>query len=109
MKRIVIECLIVLSVLLFCALYGAVTVRDAAQPTTVQPAQADTGFHEQNIVIPDSEKAAAQTETTGTRNNTGITLNENQTDASLSERVQRLFLLGISAVAETVQGVIHAF
>ncbi|GAY76342.1 hypothetical protein [Sporolactobacillus inulinus] len=108
MKRIVIESLIVLSVLLFCALYGAVTVRDAAQPTTVQPAQANTGFHEQKIVIPDSEKATAQTET-DIRDNTGITLNENQTDDSLSERVQRLFLLGISAVADTVHGVIRAF
>ncbi|MCL1630431.1 hypothetical protein M3N64_00495 [Sporolactobacillus sp. CPB3-1] len=107
MKRIVIECLVILLVLLFCSLYGAVTVRDVRHP--VQTIQSAREFNDretsQTIVIPEKQSSPVSPET----NRQSGALPKNSTSDVFSEHVQRFFLQGVSAVAEFVGGLIKAF
>ncbi|SFG08195.1 hypothetical protein [Sporolactobacillus nakayamae] len=107
MKRIVIECFVVLFVLLLCALYGAVTVRDAHQPQFSNETTR-TVFHEQKIVVPKSEHESS-TDSEELNTNTPTNSGTESHGYSLSDRVQRLFLWGVSAIAEFVDGLIQIF
>jgi hypothetical protein len=107
MRRIVIECFVVLSVLLLCALYGAVTVRDAQQPQ-FSSETTSTVFHEQKIVVPKSEHESS-TDSEELNTNKPINSGTESHSYSLSDRVQRIFLWGVSAIAEFVDGLIQIF
>ncbi|MDF2911406.1 MAG: hypothetical protein K0Q56_2287 [Sporolactobacillus laevolacticus] len=104
MKRFVIECIVILSLLLLCMLYGAVTVRDAQHPQTASQSTG-TVFQTQKIVVPKSNEQTSEGQET-VSNPPAKTV---ENGYSLSEKVQRFFLLVISAIAEVVDGLIQVF
>ncbi|MCO7126350.1 hypothetical protein NIE88_11270 [Sporolactobacillus shoreicorticis] len=103
MKRFVIECFVILFVLLVCGLYGAVTVRDAQQPQTVETTA--TASHEQQIVIPKNK----QDDPSNSSKSAAVNEISERKGYSLSDKVQRFFLWGVSALAEFVDGLIQIF
>jgi len=90
-------------VLLICGLYGAVTVRDAQQPQTAETTS--TASHEQQIVIPQNKLDSLPNPAKSEEVN-GIS---EQKGYSLSDKVQRFFLWGVSALAAFVDGLIQIF
>ncbi|MCO7175667.1 hypothetical protein ACFP7A_00245 [Sporolactobacillus kofuensis] len=103
MKRFVLECFIILTVVMFCMLYGAVTIRDAQQTQPVSQ-QIGNRAYAQKIIVPDANKADPSTLSTPQKAISPPT----QHGYTLSEKVQRFFLFMISGVAEVVEGFIHA-
>lgn len=105
-RRFFIELILLLSLLMFCGIYGAVTVRDAGQPGTSSASEAATA----PIIIPKQ-----QTETPITRPDQTPKFDspqrntQTQAGLSLSEKISRFFLWMVSLIAGMIEGLMQAF
>ncbi|RYL91563.1 hypothetical protein EWI07_10660 [Sporolactobacillus sp. THM7-4] len=107
MKRILIEVMIIVSVLLLCMLYGAVTVRDAQStpapstgPALTSINQTETHHVEKQMAINQDPHAKSD------KGNPGLLKAAGE---SFSDKVSRIFLWSVGMVAGIVQGLIQSF
>ncbi|MFT8317562.1 MAG: hypothetical protein ABF651_04725 [Sporolactobacillus sp.] len=104
-RRVFIELIILLSLLMFCGIYGAVTVRDAAQQGT----RSSTTEAGAPLVIPEQQSQPAIAQPDQTVKTSRVQQKAEMGGQSFSGKVSRFFLWLVSLIAGMIEGLMQAF